>query len=236
MTRDADELRRMHAAYARRRRRGLEDRYAPFEPANLFRLQSLERETARALRRAGLLPWRAYAALDVGCGGGWWLRTLLRWGARPEQLTGFDARADALLAARAVHPELRLVQGSAAALPFPDGTFDLVSQFTVFSSILDADVRRRAAGEMLRVLRPGGLLLWYDFTVNPANRDTHGVGAGEVLALFPGLRADLRRVTLAPPLARLIAPRSWLLAGLLQSLPPLRTHLLAALRRRAPRR
>jgi ubiquinone/menaquinone biosynthesis C-methylase UbiE len=221
----------MRAAYARRRSRGLEDRYAPYEVANLFRLQSLERGTARALRRGGLLPWEGYAALDVGCGGGWWLRTLLRWGARPEQLVGLDARGDALIAARAVHPHLRLVQGSAAALPFSDGAFDLVTQFTVFSSILDLGVQRRAAGEMLRVLRPGGLLLWYDFTVNPANRDTRGIGAREVLALFPGTRAEVRRTTLAPPLARLVAPRGWLLAGLLESLPPLRTHLLVALRR-----
>jgi ubiquinone/menaquinone biosynthesis C-methylase UbiE len=231
MTRDARELRRMRDAYARRQRCGLEDRYAPYDAANLFRLQGLERAAARALRRTGLLPWGGRAALDVGCGGGWWLRTLLRWGARPDQLSGLDARTDALHAARAVHPDLRLVQGSAADLPFPDQAFDLVSQLTVFSSILAPDVRRRAAAEMLRVLRPGGALLWYDFTINPANRDTRGLGVRDVRALFPGTRAEVRRVTLAPPIGRLVAPRSWLLAGLLESVPLLRTHLLVTIRR-----
>jgi ubiquinone/menaquinone biosynthesis C-methylase UbiE len=221
----------MRDAYARRQQAGRDDRYAPYDDANLFRLQGLEREAARALRRAGLFPWGGRTALDLGCGGGWWLRTLLRWGATPMQVTGLDARADTLLAARTVHPHLRLVQGSAADLPIPDGSFDLVTQFTLFSSILDPDVRRRAAAEMVRVLRPGGLLLWYDFTINPANRDTRGLGVGDVLALFPGTRAEVRRVTLAPPLGRLVAPRSWLLAGLLECLPLLRTHLLVTIRR-----
>jgi len=225
------ELRRLGEAYAQRRARGLEDRYAPFEPANLFRLQSLEREAARALRRAGLLPWRDQTALDVGCGGGWWLRTLTRWGAPPVALTGIDALAEATEAARRVHADVRIVRGSAAELPFGDGSFDLVSQFTVFSSILDRDVRRRAAAEILRVLRPGGVALWYDFTVNPANRDTRGIGAREAVALFPGCRTEVRRVTLAPPLARLVAPRAWLLAAVLEALPPLRTHLLIAFHR-----
>jgi ubiquinone/menaquinone biosynthesis C-methylase UbiE len=116
-------------------------------------------------------------------------------------------------------------------LPFADGSFDLVSQFTVFSSILHAGVRRRAAAEMLRVLRPGGVALWYDFTVNPTNRDTHGIGGDEVTRLFPGCRVRARRVTLAPPLGRLVAPRSWLLAELLENVPALRTHLLALIRK-----
>jgi ubiquinone/menaquinone biosynthesis C-methylase UbiE len=129
-----------------------------------------------------------------------------------------------------VYPGLAIVQAGADALPFADGTFDLVSQFTVFSSILDAGVRRRAAGEMVRVLRPGGLMLWYDFTRNPTNRDTHGIGRREAAALFPGCRIEARSVTLAPPLARLVAPRSWLAAELLEMVPPLRTHLLMTVR------
>lgn len=230
------ELRRLRDTYRRRRERGAEDRYAPYEPANLFRLQRLERDLARLLRGHALLPWPdarrvTTRALDVGCGGGWWLRTVLRWGARPEQLAGIDAQPDACAAARRVHPALHIVQGSAAPLPFADAAFDLVSQFTVFSSILDPALRRAAAAEMLRVLRPGGVALWYDFTVNPTNRETHGIGIAEVRRLFPGCRIEARRATLAPPLARLVAPRSWLAADLLENIPFLRTHLLIAIRR-----
>jgi SAM-dependent methyltransferase len=218
--------------YARRRARGLEDRYAPFEPANLLRTQTLERACAEALRGAGLLPWRDGRALDVGCGGGWWLRTLLRWGAPPSALAGVDALPEAARAAQGIHPAIGVTRAAADALPFPDGSFALVSQFTVFSSILDAAVRRRAAAEMLRVLRPGGTVLWYDFTANPLNRDTRGIGAREAARLFPDCRVSIRRLTLAPPLARVVSPRSWLAATLLEGLPPLRTHLLLVARSR----
>ena len=224
------ELRRLRSVYTRRRQRGIEERYAPYQPANLFRLQGLERATARALLAHGLLPWHARRALDVGCGGGWWLRTLLRWGAPPEQLAGVDVLPEATAAVQRVHPALAVLQATADALPFADASFDLVSQFTMFSSILDEAVRRRAADEMLRVLCPGGLVLWYDFTVNPTNRDTHGIGRREAAALFPGCRIESRRVTLAPPLARLVAPRSWPAAEALESVPLLRTHLLMTVR------
>ncbi len=224
------ELERIRTVYARRRATGRDARYTVFDRANLFRLLSLERELVMALRAEGLTDLAALRALDVGCGGGWWLRTLLRWGARPAHLAGIDLLPEAVAACHAIHPELDVRLGSAEELPFADGAFDLVSQFTVFSSILDDGLRRRVAAEMRRVLRPGGVLLWYDFTVNPVNPDTRGIGRRELARLFPGCRLRVRRVTLAPPLARLVAPRSWLLAELLERLPPLRTHLLATVR------
>jgi SAM-dependent methyltransferase len=227
------ELERIRAVYARRRATGRDARYTVFDRANLFRLLSLERELVMALRAEGLTDLAALRVLDVGCGGGWWLRTLLRWGARPAHLAGIDLLPEAVAASRAIHPELDVRLGSAEELPFADATFDLVSQFTVFSSILDDGLRRRVASEMQRVLRPDGVLLWYDFTVNPANPDTRGIGRGELTRLFSGWRPRVWRVTLAPPLARLVVPRSWLLAELLERLPPLRTHLLATLRRPA---
>lgn len=228
--RQQHELQRLRRVYRARRARGVEDRYAPYERSNLFRLQRLERDLARALRGAGLLPLRNVRALDLGCGGGWWLRQMLRWGAHPTLLAGVDALREAAAATASIHPGIACVQAGGDALPFAAGTFDLVSQFTVFSSILDAGVRRRAAAELRRVLRPGGLILWYDFTLNPFNPDTHPIGRRELAALFPGCRIEARRVTLAPPLARLLAPRAWQIAELLEGLPLLRTHLLAVIR------
>lgn len=225
------ELRRLTRVYDERRTRGLDHRYLPYEPANLFRLQRLERDLVQALRGAGLLPLGRRRVLDVGCGGGWWPRTLLRWGAQPEQLTGVDALPEALQSARAVHPAVPLVRANAASLPFQSAGFDLVSQFTVFSSILDAATRRAAARETLRVLRPGGTLLWYDFTVNPTNRNTVGLGVRDVARLFPGERLRVRRVTLAPPLARLVVPHAWLAAELLETIPLLRSHLLITIQK-----
>jgi hypothetical protein len=82
----------------------------------------------------------------------------------------------------------------------------------------------------VRVLRPGGALLWYDFRVdNPANPNVRGIGHRELEALFPGLACRVLSLTLAPPLARAVAPVSPGLARLLEGLPFLRSHLLGVL-------
>lgn len=52
----------------------------------------------------------------------------------------------------------RLVRGNVAALPCPDGAFDLATSFDVIYS-LDEDTERKALDEMHRVLKPGGLAL-----------------------------------------------------------------------------
>ena len=59
---------------------------------------------------------------------------------------------------------------------------------------------------MLRVLRPGGYVMWYDFFVkNPANPDVRGVGRAEIEYLFNGCAVELQRITVAAPLGRAIA-------------------------------
>jgi hypothetical protein len=103
-------------------------------------------------------------------------------------------------------------------------------QFTVFTSILDGDLKRKIAREMCRVLKPDGQIIWYDYQYNnPRNPNVRGVGKSEVQALFPGYAVDLRRITLAPPLARRIARLSRLMCLLLERLPPLCTHYFGAI-------
>ncbi len=52
----------------------------------------------------------------------------------------------------------RLVRGTVAALPCPNGAFDLATSFDVIYS-LDDNTERKALDEMYRVLKPGGLAL-----------------------------------------------------------------------------
>ena len=86
------------------------------------------------------------------------------------------------------------------------------------------------ANEIVRVLAPGGALLWYDFAFdNPQNPHVRGISRSEITRRFPQLAGKIKSVTLAPPLARLIVPRSWTLATFLETIPFLRTHLLAVL-------
>lgn len=58
----------------------------------------------------------------------------------------------------------RFVVGSAEAMPFPDQSFDTVVACLVFCTIPDA---RGAAREALRVLRPGGDLLFFEHVAHP---------------------------------------------------------------------
>jgi hypothetical protein len=87
------------------------------------------------------------------------------------------------------------------------------------------------AAQMLRVLRPGGVIIWYDFFLrNPRNPYVKPVTKEEIRKLFPGCTLDLRRASLAAPLVRFLAPRSWAACSLLSRLPPLCTHYLGAIR------
>ena len=223
---------RIRAAYVKRR----DDlRYSWFSPGHLFMVQERERQLLAILARHACAPLNAKKILEVGCGTGYWLREFVKWGARPEHIVGIDLLADRVAEARRLCPETVEIRcGSAAALSFPDKTFDLVLQSTVFTSILDFEMKRRIASEMLRVLKEDGLILWYDYHANnPRNPDVRGVKKREIHQLFHGHRIILRRITLAPPLARLIAPHSWVVCQVLERVPFLCTHYLGVIQKGA---
>ncbi len=186
----------------------------------------------RLLAVAGMLPLENNLILDVGCGTGQWLRDFVKWGASPDHLFGIDLLADRIAQARDLCPPgVTLECGSAAELPWPDDRFDLVLQSTLFTSILDRTMRRAVASELVRVVRPGGMILWYDYHVNnPRNVDVRGVGRREIAALFPQCVVSLSRITLAPPLARALARHSWILCHVLERIPLLCTHYLGVVR------
>ena len=100
---------------------------------------------------------------------------------------------------------------------------------TVFSSLLDDAFQQRLADAMWRWLKPGGAVLWYDFTVdNPRNPDVRGVPLARVRALFPQGRADgAARHAGAAAGARACAACTRRSTLLFNALPLLRTHVLA---------
>jgi SAM-dependent methyltransferase len=221
----------MRVEYADRERRlSGSDLYSFFSPGDLFIWQGRQRAILSMLRRHGYAPLKRQRILEVGCGRGGVLHELLGYGASPAQLCGCDLLFDRLQDAHRVLPNLVLACADGQALPYPGAAFDLILQFTVFSSILDERIKQHLAEEMLRVVTPGGLILWYDFWLNPLNRQTRGIRPEEICKLFPGCSYQFRRITLAPPLARRLAPLSWQLCALLEKLVILNTHYLAAIR------
>jgi ubiquinone/menaquinone biosynthesis C-methylase UbiE len=224
------EAERVRAAYARRAEKGLDARYEYWEPANLYIYQARERDVLHFLRRANMLPLSGRKVLDTGCGDGAVLRDLLRYGAGEENLHGIDLLPDRVELARKRLPGARVEEGDAQSLPYEDEAFDLVLGFTLLSSVVDQEARKRVAGEMRRVTRRGGLVLVYDFQVNPLNRDVRPVPRAELRELFAGSRVEFRSTTLAPPILRLLirAPGGWIACSALDVLPFLRTHFVAA--------
>lgn len=231
MTRADDEAARIRAEYARREREIGREFYALTTPANLFVRHGQQRALLDTLRTGGLLPLAEKRVLEVGCGRGQWLTVFEDFGVRRENLAGIDLDASRLAEAEHRYPGADLRVGDATALPWPSASFDIVFQSTVFTSILDGEVRRRVAAEMRRVVRPGGVVLWYDFRYdNPRNAHVRGIGAAEIRELFGGCAVTLTPVTLATPLSRLIVPKSWLLASTLERLGVLNTHYVGLIR------
>jgi ubiquinone/menaquinone biosynthesis C-methylase UbiE len=196
-------------------------------------MQERERKVLTLLKREGFSSLEKKKILEIGCGNGHWLREFIKWGAQPNNITGLDLLPDRVSEARKRCPaQVRIECRNAAAAELPDAAFDLVLQSTAFTSILDSEMKRGVAAEMLRVLHPNGIILWYDFHVsNPRNPDVGGIKAREICRLFPTCRVKLQRVTLAPPLRRAIAPYSWSLCYVLSKLPWLCTHYLAVIRK-----
>ena len=226
----AQEERRIHAAYARRRAGTL---YSRFNPAYLFMVQEREKQILKLLARHGFARLKEKTVLAIGCGNGDLLRDFIKWGARPENLCGIDLLPERTAEAIRVCPnEVKILEGNVANLRLSDESFDVVLQATVFTSVLDPDTKRQMASEMCRVLKPNGLIIWYDYHMdNPRNRDVKGVKLAEIKKLFPGCYIRVQRITLPPPISRRVAPYSWLLCYLLSRIPWLCSHYIGVIRK-----
>ncbi|MBP6901708.1 MAG: class I SAM-dependent methyltransferase [Burkholderiaceae bacterium] len=229
----AAEARAVAQRYARRAAPG---RYSLLQPDVWQTVQERQRAMLRLLVAEGLTDLPRLRVLEVGCGAGGNLLELLRLGCAPEHLAGIELLPERLAQARRVLPAaVALHAGDATTLDLPAGGQDIVLQSTVFSSLLDDAFQQRLADIMWRWVAPGGGVLWYDFTVdNPRNPDVRGVPLARIARLFPQARISHRRVTLAPPLARWLCPIHPGLYTLFNTVPLLRTHLLAWLAKPAP--
>ena len=96
--------------------------------------------------------------LDVGCGEGRFCRMLK---AKGIAATGLDTTPELLARARELDPDGAYIEASAEKMPLPDASFDLVVSYL---SLIDIPDFRAAIVEMVRVLKPGGVLLVANLT------------------------------------------------------------------------
>lgn len=186
----------------------------------------LLREACRLLR---LHPKPAHTlrVLDVGCGVGRSARMLVDLGVQPGNLVAIDLRPAALATARANNPAIdwRLVIGLD---DWPDETFDLVVQCTVFSSLPGEELRRATADRIRRAAGPDGHILWWD------SHTANAFAGGDVLDPRP-LFSDRKllsceRLPMLPTLDEALRPLRGLKPVVAAALRPLghrRTHCAA---------
>jgi len=114
-----------------------------------------------ALERVPLEPGQL--VLDIGCGAGVFLSVVAERGAKP---FGLDASEALVAAARARVPSADLRVGEMEALPYEDGSFDLVTGFNSFFFANDMTTALREAG---RVAKPGAPVVIQVWGPHPSN-------------------------------------------------------------------
>lgn len=223
MTKEAQAVADIRSAYARRRRI-----YDSLSPSVYLPRQERERAIIKWMRQAGMGPTGSIRLLELGCGAGGNLLDFLRIGVLPQNMVGNDLLEERIDRARNLLPlGVRLIAGDCSEIDLANGSFDVVFQSMMCTSILDRPLLERVARRMWELARPGGGVLWYDFTYdNPANPDVRGLSLSDLESLFPAPIKYKQRVTLAPPVARVATRVHPVLYGVLNCLPLLRTHVL----------
>lgn len=155
-------------------------------------------------RSAGDVPDLAPGSrvLELGCGNGRTLAALLQRGL---DVVSLDFSASAVAAARhqtLASPSVRFLVADARYLPFRDASFDAVFAWHLLGH-LNAEDRIRSAREIQRLLVPGGIISFADFSrgdfrygtgrmiedatfLRGNSLATHYFTEDEVRSLFPG--------------------------------------------------
>jgi ubiquinone/menaquinone biosynthesis C-methylase UbiE len=121
------------------------------------------RYKSRLIEQAEIQPGQH--VLDLGCGTG--TLAIMTKQAQPDaEVTGLDAdpamlKVARLKAARQAS-EVKFDQGMTYTLPYPDATFDRVLTSIMIHHLKTPD-KERTAGEVYRILKPGGQLHIIDF-------------------------------------------------------------------------
>jgi SAM-dependent methyltransferase len=113
--------------------------------------------------------------LEIGPGPGAateWLRHRV-WRLTAQEI---DQAAASALAGKYAGGNVRVVVGNAADLSFPDESFDSAGSFTMLHHVPTPALQNKILAEVLRVLKPGGVLIGSD---SLASNDLHHFHAGD---------------------------------------------------------
>ncbi len=189
--------------------------------ATLARLEALFRALFFLESRFGFNLTQA-KILDVGSSYGYGLIPFLFENVPAANLHGIDLFPERIKEGLYKFPALNLRSGDATEMPYPGADFDIVLEQFCFCHIMNDEIRRKIAGEMMRVLRPGGFIIVHDWTVGSAKRHYNGVSIANSLDLFPGFEiVKVFPSQLFPPVGRILSRYAPGLYSLVRNLFPI---------------
>ncbi|WP_457552277.1 class I SAM-dependent methyltransferase [Desulfobacula sp.] len=106
--------------------------------------------------------------LDVGCGYGRTLTELHQQGFK--KICGIDSSQKMIEKGKKLYPHIDFKKCT-TTFPFKDNTFDAVVLIAVLTCIVKDKDQKQLMGEIIRVLKPNGLLYVNDFLINRDQRN-----------------------------------------------------------------
>lgn len=213
-----------------------DDWSGPYHPRNeqglgLYGRMAGDRALVAVLNDAGV-KLSGRRILDLGCGAGYHLRSLVELGATPSLCHGLDLMADRVELARAFNPAMTFLEGDATDTGL-DGPFDVVCQFDALCNLHGDHARQAFADEMLRLVAPGGVVVWHDIAVQQPGAETRAVPPAEVRSLL-GTEPVAERWLFHRRTEQLVSYGMWWLADAVDAIAPRRlvprTNYLAVFR------
>jgi ubiquinone/menaquinone biosynthesis C-methylase UbiE len=168
-------------------------------------------------------PQPSWAVLDVGTGPGIIASEVVK---HTESVVGVDLSPEMIESAEQKHgstANLSFRVGNAEALDFPDNTFDLVTARMVFHHVGDVF---RGAGEVWRVLKPGGLFVLCEGVppdhltrqryedIFKLKEERHTFSEADLINLFD--HAGFEDILVRPFFMRQVSLNNWLANGALE--------------------
>ncbi|HSP86832.1 MAG TPA: class I SAM-dependent methyltransferase [Ignavibacteriaceae bacterium] len=208
-------------------RKNKESLYNYLNPQVYLSNQERERYLIKWLKYAKINPGNS-KLFEFGCGSGFNFLTFLKLGFNAKNLYGNDLIEERVAKAKEILPSsINLYVNDLLLLDLPKNYYDIFFQSVVFSSILNSNYKKELADKMWELVKPGGGILWYDFIFdNPQNNNVKGIKLNEIKMLFPYGRIKRWKLTVAPPLGRLVTKIQPSFYSVFNIFPFFKTHIL----------